>query len=289
MAQIIDGKAIAAEIRGKIKIEIDEILAGGGKAPGLAVILCNNRTDSVTYVRMKTKACAEVGITGRKILFDKEVTEEELLSEIDKLNRDPTIHGILVQLPLPGGIDKERIVAAVAPEKDVDGFGVRNMGELAMWNHRAGFVPCTARGVLKLINSTGIKIEGKDAVVVGCSNTVGLPIALQLMKHHATVTICHARTRLLAEKVAGADIVVVATGNIGLIKGKWIKEGAVVIDVGINQMADKSKKSGFRLMGDVCFDEACERAGFITPVPGGCGPMTVSCLLLNTMDAYHRF
>ena len=286
--QIIDGKAIANAIHAEIKAEVNELKARTGKVPGLATVIVGTRKDSQTYVRMKKRACAEVGIKSFANDLPENVKQEELLELVRKLNGNPEIHGILVQLPLPSHIDEEEILRAISLEKDVDGFHPLNIGCLSMKGRIPLFVPCTPKGCIELLDRTGITIEGKSAVVVGRSNIVGLPTAMLLLQRNATVTICHSKTFQLDEKVRSADILVAAMGKPGHIRGNWIKPGAVVIDVGVNPVPDLSYEKGYRLTGDVAFDEARQVASFITPVPGGVGPMTIAMLLRNTMDSAKR-
>ncbi|HEX9442974.1 MAG TPA: bifunctional methylenetetrahydrofolate dehydrogenase/methenyltetrahydrofolate cyclohydrolase FolD [Candidatus Binatia bacterium] len=277
MGTIIDGKAVAREIQAEIKEEVEGLKRRWGMVPGLGVVLVGDDPASHLYVKNKEKACKEVGIRSEEHLLAASVSERELLSLINKLNRDEKIHGILVQLPLPPHIRAERVLLAVAPQKDIDGFHPVNQGLLLSGGE--GFKPCTPMGIMKLLESAGCDPKGKNATVVGRSNIVGKPVALLLLERHATVTICHSRTANLKDEVARADIVVAAIGKAGLIRGDWIKPGAVVIDVGVNRLP-----SG-KLAGDVEFESAKERASRITPVPGGVGPMTICMLLFNTLRA----
>lgn len=256
-----------------------------GKVPGLATVLVGERKDSQTYVRMKKKACAEVGITSFSNDLPEDISQEELLSVVRSLNDNPDIHGILVQLPLPDHIDDEGILGAVSLEKDVDGFHPINIGRLSMKRRTPLFVPCTPKGCIELLDRSGIEIEGKHAVVLGRSNIVGLPVAMLLLHRNATLTICHSRTKNLADVVREADILIAAVGRAEMVRGDWIKAGAAIIDVGINPVDDATRKRGYRLVGDVAFDEAQEVAAAITPVPGGVGPMTIAMLLRNTLDS----
>ncbi|PLX91096.1 MAG: bifunctional methylenetetrahydrofolate dehydrogenase/methenyltetrahydrofolate cyclohydrolase FolD [Desulfuromonas sp.] len=279
MARIIDGKAIAAEIRKEIAKET-EALTAQGTTPGLAVVLVGEDPASRVYVSMKEKACAETGIFSDEYKLSAETSESELLKLIDKLNSDKRIDGILVQLPLPDHIDESKVLEAISPAKDVDGFHPYNVGRLATGNPL--FQPCTPYGVMKMLENTGIDLTGKEVVVVGRSNIVGKPVALMCLAQHATVTLCHSRTADLAEKVRQADVLIAAVGRAEMIKGDWIKQGAVVIDVGVNRVGEK------KLVGDVEFAAACERASAITPVPGGVGPMTITMLLYNTLESAKR-
>lgn len=287
-AQIIDGKAIAATIRGEIKAEVDEMQAEFGKVPGLATVLVGARPDSAAYVSMKKRACAEVGIKSFSVELPGDISQEDLLKEVQQLNADPEIHGILVQLPLPDHVDEEEILGAISLEKDVDGFHPLNIGRLSMKRRDPLYVPCTPRGCIELLDRMGIAIEGKEAVVLGRSNIVGLPVAMLLLHRNATLTICHSRTKDLPSVVGRADILIAAVGRAEMVKADWVKPGAAVIDVGTNPVDDPTKKKGYRLVGDVAFDEVKEVAGYISPSPGGVGPMTIVMLLRNTLDGAKR-
>ncbi|KAK9054954.1 hypothetical protein SSX86_026033 [Deinandra increscens subsp. villosa] len=287
-ANIIDGKIIAQTIRSEIASEVSSLVEKYGKAPGLAVVIVGNRKDSQSYVNMKRKACAEVGIISIDIDLPEEVPEAELIAKVHELNADPSVHGILVQLPLPKHINEEKVLTEISIEKDVDGFHPLNIGKLAMKDRNPLFLPCTPKGCIELLKRSGITIKGKRAVVVGRSNIVGLPVSLLLLKEDATVTIVHSRTADPQSIICEADIVIAAAGQAMMIKGSWIKPGAAVIDVGTNAVDDSSRKSGYRLVGDVDFAEACKVAGWVTPVPGGVGPMTVAMLLKNTLDGAKR-
>jgi methylenetetrahydrofolate dehydrogenase (NADP+)/methenyltetrahydrofolate cyclohydrolase len=277
-AKIIDGKAVAQKVRQNIKAEVDKLVAAGQRRPGLAVVLVGEDPASQVYVRNKKKACLEVGFADFSYELPASASENELLSLIDQLNAHEEVDGILVQLPVPDHINPEKIIERIDPAKDVDGFHPYNMGRLATRNPQ--LAPCTPHGVMTLLAETGEHIRGKNAVVVGASNIVGVPMALELLNARATVTICHSATTDLPAKVGEADILVVGVGIPEMIKGEWIKEGAIVIDVGINRLSDG------RLVGDVEFEVAKEKAGWITPVPGGVGPMTIATLLENTLTAY---
>jgi len=277
--KIIDGKAIAAEIREEIAADVAE-LKERGVTPGLAVVLVGDDPASRVYVTMKEKACEKAGIFSDEHKLSAETTEAQLLALIDALNNDPRIDGILVQLPLPDHIDESKVLEAIAPAKDVDGFHPYNVGRLVTGNPL--FQPCTPYGVMKMIESCGVDLTGKEVVVVGRSNIVGKPVALMCLAQHATVTLCHSRTRDLPAKVGQADVVIAAVGRPEMIKGDWIKPGAVVIDVGVNRVGEK------KLVGDVEFEAARERASAITPVPGGVGPMTITMLLYNTVEGAKR-
>jgi methylenetetrahydrofolate dehydrogenase (NADP+) / methenyltetrahydrofolate cyclohydrolase len=277
MATIIDGKAVAKEVQKQIKAEVEGLERRWNMAPGLAVVLVGDDPASHIYVRNKEKACKDVGIKSFEHFLPATVLERELLALVHQLNKDKHVHGILVQLPLPPHIHSERILDAVSPFKDVDGFHPVNQGKLVVGAD--GFRPCTPLGVMKLLEAAECDPKGKNAVVVGRSNIVGKPVALMLLEKHATVTICHSRTASLRDEVSRGDIVVVAIGKAGIVRGEWIKPGAVVIDVGINRLPTG------KLSGDVEFEIAKERAAAITPVPGGVGPMTISMLLFNTLKA----
>jgi len=276
-AQILDGKAISKRIVNEIKSEVDQRTARGLRAPGLGMILVGDNPASSVYVRNKEKPCKKSGIESIMHRIPADTSQNELLALIDQMNEDPRVDGILVQLPLPAQIDAEAVIEHITPEKDADGFHPFSMGRLALG--MPGFRPCTPRGIMTLLAETGVDISGKDAVIVGRSNIVGRPMALELISANATVTVCHSRTQDLAGKVAAADVVVAAVGRPRFVQGDWIRPGAVVIDVGINRLDDGS------LVGDVDYQPAAERASWITPVPGGVGPMTVASLLQNTLDS----
>ena len=276
-AQIIDGKAIAADIRREVREASDRLAAQGKRRPGLAVVLVGDDPASHVYVRNKRAACEECGFVSVSHDLPHSATQTELLSLIDRLNADPAIDGILVQVPLPDHIDERVIIEAIAPAKDVDGFHPYNVGRLALRNPLMR--PCTPYGVIRLLDRCGINPKGMHSVVVGASNLVGRPMALELLLAGATVTVCHRFSRDLRAHVESAELLVVAVGKPGLIPGDWIRPGAVVVDVGINRLPDG------RLCGDVQFDVARERASWITPVPGGVGPMTVAILMKNTLES----
>jgi len=280
-AQNIDGKKIAAELRQKLRVRVDNRIEKGLRKPGLAVILVGNDPASEVYVRNKRSGCEDAGIESIAYDLDANTPEEKLLALIDELNENANVDGILVQLPLPAHINTEIVIERIKPDKDVDGFHPYNVGRLA--SRMPVLRPCTPRGVMTLLESTGEPIRGQDAVVIGASNHVGRPMALELLLAGCTVTICHRFTKDLAAHVRRADIVVVAVGKAGIVNGEWIKEGATVIDVGINRTADG------KLIGDVDFDAARQKAAWITPVPGGVGPMTVATLLQNTIDAAENY
>ncbi len=277
-AQILDGKAVAADVRAQIKAEVAERVAAGARPPGLAVVLVGDNPASEVYVRNKRRACEQLGFHSELIELSGDTSEARLLELIDRLNGRDEIDGILVQLPLPKHIDEHRVTERILPDKDVDGFHPYNVGRLAL---RAPVLrPCTPRGVMTLLERTGVDLVGKDAVVIGQSNIVGRPMALELLMARCTITVCHSKTRDLAGKVRGADVLVAAVGVPNFVRGDWVKPGAVVIDVGINRLDDG------KLCGDVDFAGAAQRAAWITPVPGGVGPMTVATLLQNTLAAY---
>ena len=282
----IDGTAIAKKIRERLHADIKQTQKINPRfKPSLKILQVGDRPDSSTYVRMKLKAAEEADIACELVHLPSSITEPELLQQITRFNNDPTIHGILVQLPLPDHLSEHTITSAVLDEKDVDGFGATNIGELAKRGGKPFFVPCTPQGVMVLLKEAGVELKGKDAVVLGRSDIVGSPVSYLLKNADATVTVCHSRTQNLPEIVRGADVVIVAIGKPGFVKGDWLKPGAVVIDVGTNYLPDPSKKSGQRLVGDVDFDSAIEVVSQITPVPGGVGPMTVAMLLQNVVDA----
>lgn len=284
-ARIIDGKAIAAQIRAEVKADVS---AMAGTVPGLATVLVGSRPDSATYVRMKIRACNECGMRSVHRELPAEATEADVLAVVRELNADRSVHGILVQLPLPPHIDEERVLSEVSLEKDVDGFHPLNIGRLAMRGRQPLFTPCTPRGCIELLKRSNVTITGKTAVVIGRSNIVGLPVGLLLMHENATVTVAHSKTVDLRGVVRGADIVVAAVGRPEMVKGDWLKPGCVVIDVGVNSIDDPTRKSGYRLVGDVDFSECKRVASLITPVPGGVGPMTIAMLLRNCADAAAR-
>ncbi|WP_445001122.1 bifunctional methylenetetrahydrofolate dehydrogenase/methenyltetrahydrofolate cyclohydrolase FolD [Halomonas mongoliensis] len=276
-AQLIDGKSIAARVRQQVARQVQARRDAGGRAPGLAVVLVGEDPASAVYVRNKHNACVEAGIESFQHRLPAETSQAELEALVDALNADPAVDGILVQLPLPAHLDARPILERIRPDKDVDGFHPYNLGRLAQ---RLPLLrPCTPKGVMTLLEQSDLKVRGLDATVVGASNIVGRPMALELMLAGCTTTVCHRFTRNLEEQVRRADLLVVAVGKPGLVKGEWVKEGAIVIDVGINRLEDG------RLVGDVDFDAAARRASWITPVPGGVGPMTVATLLENTLQA----
>lgn len=288
-AQIIDGTAIAAQIQQELATTVAELKEKHGIVPGLATVLIGDNPASQTYVKMKRKRSAELGIHSVGYELPATATQEEVQRLIEQLNADPAIHGILVQLPLPAHLDEEAILNTISIQKDVDGFHPINIGRLAMKGREPLFAPCTPAGVIELLDRTGVTIRGKEAVVLGRSNIVGLPVSMLLLKRDATVTICHSRSQDLPAICRRADILVAAVGRAEMVKGDWLKPGAVVIDVGINRVEDPAAPRGYRLVGDVDFAQAQEVAGAITPVPGGVGPMTIAMLLSNTVLAARRY
>jgi methylenetetrahydrofolate dehydrogenase (NADP+)/methenyltetrahydrofolate cyclohydrolase len=280
-AKVIDGKAIAGGIRAECRKRVERIIALGGPLPGLAVIVVGSDPASQVYVRNKIRACEEVGVRSFRFDFQEDADPNAVIEKIEQLNQRPDIHGILVQLPLPQSFDIGRILHSISAEKDVDGFQLYNVGGLVTGG--TVFPPCTPYGVMKILDHEGIVVSGKNAVVVGASNIVGKPMALMLLQREATVSICHVKTRDLAQYTILADILVVAAGRQNLIRSEMVKTGAVVIDVGINRLADG------RLVGDVDFDGVAVKASYITPVPGGVGPMTISMLLVSTVASCERW
>lgn len=277
MAEIISGKVVSAKVREDITKEVADFKEAHGVAPGLAVIMVGDNPASAVYVRNKHKACLEVGMTSYEIKFDADISEEELLEKIDELNADDKVDGILVQLPLPRSIDEQKVINRISPTKDVDAFHPENVGKIMIGNYT--FLPCTPAGIVELLKHYNVEIEGKTCVVIGRSNIVGKPMAHLLLERNGTVTVCHSRTKNLAEITRSADILVVAIGKSEFLTADMVKPGAVVIDVGINRRADGT------LCGDVKFDAVEAIASKITPVPGGVGPMTITMLLRNTLTA----
>ncbi|MEK6725337.1 MAG: bifunctional methylenetetrahydrofolate dehydrogenase/methenyltetrahydrofolate cyclohydrolase FolD [Deltaproteobacteria bacterium] len=280
MATIIDGKAISEKIRSEVKAATEKLINAKGVTPGLAVVLVGDNPASKVYVGSKEKACVEMGFYSEKHVLPVTASQDELLKLVDKLNKDKNIHGILVQLPLPKQINEDLVLEAISPEKDVDGFHPYNVGRLAVG--KPLFQPCTPYGMMKMLEYSNISVEGKHAVIIGRSNIVGKPIALMLLQKSATVTICHSKTKDLKAEVKRADIVVAAIGKPEFVTGDMLKEGAVVLDVGINRL-----ESG-KLVGDVDFASAEKVASAITPVPGGVGPMTIAMLMYNTLESAKR-
>ena len=288
-AQIIDGKQVAADMRAELKEKVAN-LKNKGVVPGLAVVLVGEDPASQSYVTAKEKACGEIGIYSDDNHLPADTSEEDLLALVDKFNKDPKIHGILVQLPLPKHIDEDKVLLAIDPAKDVDGFHPVNVGKMVVGQE--AFLPCTPHGVIQLLMRNNVKLEGAEVVVVGRSNIVGKPVANMLIQKaptgNATVTICHTRTRNMAEHVKRADIIIAAAGRPNTVTADMVKDGAVVIDVGVNRVEDATKKRGYRLAGDVDFEAVKEKASLITPVPGGVGPMTITMLLYNTVQSAEK-
>jgi methylenetetrahydrofolate dehydrogenase (NADP+)/methenyltetrahydrofolate cyclohydrolase len=287
-AHLIDGKAIAAQIYDEIQAEVAELNEKHGITPGLATVLVGENPASQSYVRSKQKTCTKVGFNSIGENLPEDTSQEEVEGLVKKLNADPSIHGILVQLPLPRHLDEEKILSAISLEKDVDGFHPLNIGRLSMKGRKPLFVPCTPAGCIELLVRSGVEIEGKEAVVLGRSNIVGLPVSMLLLHRNATVTICHSRTQNLPGVCRRADILIAAVGRPEMVKADWVKPGAAVIDVGVNRVDDPTAKRGYRLVGDVDFDDVNEVAGYLTPVPGGVGPMTIAMLMWNTLAGAKR-
>ena len=288
-AQIIDGKQVAADLRAELKTEVAR-LKEQGIVPGLAVVLVGEDPASKSYVTAKERACEEMGIYSNDNRLDANTSQEDLMALVEKLNNDPKINGILVQLPLPKGLNEAEVLLAIDPAKDVDGFHPMNVGKMVVGEKT--FLPCTPHGVLQLLMRSGIAIEGAEAVIVGRSNIVGKPLANMLIQKNptgnATVTVCHTRTKDLSYHTKRADIVIAAAGRPNTVTADMVKDGVVVIDVGVNRVEDATKKRGYRLVGDVDFEAIKEKASFITPVPGGVGPMTITMLLYNTVESAKR-
>lgn len=284
-AKIIDGKGIAERLREEVKEQVSQRVTKGLPAPGLATVIVGDNPASKVYVRMKHKACQEAGILSVGHELSGDASQEEVEALVKKLNKDPSIHGILVQLPLPAGLDEEQVLNSIDLHKDVDGFHPINIGRLAQKGREPLFIPATPSGVMYLLENSGVKLEGANAVVLGRSNIVGMPVSLLLVKANSTVTICHSRTKDIPAMTRQADVLIAAVGIPEFVRGDWIKPGATVIDVGVNRVEDASRKRGYRLVGDVHYDEALDVAGAITPVPGGVGPMTIAMLLRNTLRA----
>lgn len=282
---IIDGKAVAQRVREQIAKDVETLVAKHNIRPTLATVLVGDDPASHTYVRMKHKACANVGFETVDHTIDADIDQESLENLVQELNADPNVHGILVQLPLPDHLNEEAVLNAISLEKDVDGFHPINIGRLSMRNREPLFMPATPAGCMVLLEEAGAEFEGANAVVLGRSNIVGLPAAMMLQQRNATVTIVHSRTKNPKEICQQADILVAAVGRAEMVKGDWVKPGALVIDVGTNRVDDPEAKRGYRLVGDVAFEEVKDVAGAITPVPGGVGPMTITMLLQNTLRA----
>lgn len=287
-ARIIDGQVVADRMQAEIARDVEAFRGEYGYAPGLGVVLVGDDPASGMYVRMKRRSCERVGMVSVGHLLPGTTSQQEILDIVHAMNEDPAIHGILVQLPLPDGIDEETILSAVSLDKDVDGFHPVNIGALAMKGREPSFTPATPTGCMVLLREVSAQLEGANAVVVGRSNIVGLPMALMLMKANATVTVCHSRTRNIADVVRQADIVVTAIGRPNFVKGDWLKPGALVIDVGTNKIDAPDTEKGYKYVGDVDFEAALDVAGAITKVPGGVGPLTITMLLSNTLKAARR-
>ena len=284
-AQIIDGKAISEKLLSEIAADVESMVKDGLPRPGLAAVLVGENPASQQYVSMKRKNCAKYGLESYGYTLPKTASQAEVEGLVKELNADPKVNGILVQLPLPDHLDDEKILNAISVEKDVDGFHPINIGRLAQKGREPLFVPCTPDGCIYLIDQTGFQLKGANAVVLGRSNIVGMPVALLLVKRDATVTICHSRSKDLPGICRNADVLIAAVGRPEMVKADWIKPGAVVIDVGTNRVDDPTTEKGYRLAGDVAFNEAKEVAGWISPYPGGVGPMTITMLLRNTVRA----
>ncbi|MFH1719306.1 MAG: bifunctional methylenetetrahydrofolate dehydrogenase/methenyltetrahydrofolate cyclohydrolase FolD [Planctomycetota bacterium] len=288
-AQIIDGKQVAADMRAELKAEVAK-LKEQGIVPGLGVILVGEDPASKSYVTAKERACEDIGIYSDDNRLDAKISQKELMALVEKMNKDPKINGILVQLPLPDGLNESEVLLAIDPAKDVDGFHPMNVGKMVVGEK--AFLPCTPHGVIQLLIRSGVTIKGAEVAIVGRSNIVGKPLANMLIQKNdmgnATVTVCHTRTRDLASHVKRADIVIAAAGRPNTVTADMVKDGAVVIDVGVNRVEDATKKTGYRLVGDVDFEAVKEKASLITPVPGGVGPMTITMLLYNTVESAKR-
>ncbi|MEW5870015.1 MAG: bifunctional methylenetetrahydrofolate dehydrogenase/methenyltetrahydrofolate cyclohydrolase FolD [Chloroflexota bacterium] len=285
VAQIIDGKLIAQQVREEVAQEVAEMVAAGMPRPGLATVLVGENPASKVYVSSKQKACAELGMESFGHQLPETATQKEVEALVAELNADPRVNGILVQLPLPAGLIEEDVLKTISLEKDVDGFHPINIGRLAQKGRDPLFVPCTPFGCIYMLDKLNVPLKGANAVVLGRSNIVGMPAALLLVRRDATVTICHSRTKDLPSVVRQADVLIAAVGRAEMVRGDWVKPGAVVIDVGINRVDAPERPRGYRLVGDVCYDEVKEVAGAITPVPGGVGPMTIAMLMKNTARA----
>jgi methylenetetrahydrofolate dehydrogenase (NADP+) / methenyltetrahydrofolate cyclohydrolase len=284
-AEILDGKVIAAEVREAVAAEVAAMVAAGQPKPGLATVLVGENPASQVYVSSKQKASAQAGIESFGFKLPATASQDEVDGLVRELNEDPRVNGILVQLPLPSHLDEERVLSTISIEKDVDGFHPLNIGRLAQKGRDPLFIPCTPFGVMYMLEHLGFKLEGANAVILGRSNIVGMPVALLMVRANATTTICHSRTKDLPGVCRSADVLVGAVGRPQMVRGDWVKPGAVVIDVGINRIDDPTHPKGSRLVGDVCFEEVKEVASAITPVPGGVGPMTIAMLLKNTVRA----
>lgn len=285
LQNIMDGKKVAAEIKAEVKKQVGELFIKTGEKPKLCVVLVGERKDSATYVAMKEKSCADCGIDSVVFRLPETITQQEIEQCVEKLNCDKNVDGILVQLPLPAHINEDCVLDKVDYTKDVDGLHPLNVGHLYIRGRKALFHPCTAEGCVELCLRHNVQISGANVVVIGRSNIVGLPVAQLFLQKDATVTVCHSKTKDISSVCRNADILIVAIGKANFVKGDWVKKGCVIIDVGINAVDDATKKSGFRLVGDVDFEDAKNKCKFITPVPGGVGPMTVAILMKNTLNA----
>ena len=284
--KLLDGKELSKKINLEIKQKIQALKRTNQKKPGLAVVIIGDKKDSLLYVNMKRKVCKEIGIESKLVHISENFTTENIVAIIDILNRDNTVNGILVQLPLPEHINEETVLTSVSLEKDVDGFHSSNIGNVAMENRTPLFTPCTPLGCIRLLDEYNIDLLGKNVVVIGKSNIVGLPISLMLMKRNATVTVCHKHTQNLQQITKNADILVSACGQAEMIKKEWVKEGVVIIDIGISYITDPENQDKKKIVGDIDFKDVSEVASYITPVPGGVGPMTVSMLMENTYNSF---
>ena len=284
-AKIIDGKAIAKEVREQVAADVAELVAAGYNPPGLATVLVGEDPASEVYVGMKQRMCKKLGMESFSYTLPADSSQEEVEKLVRDLNDDPKVNGILVQLPLPKHLDEESVLRTISVEKDIDGFHPLNIGRLAQKGREPLFVPCTPDGVMYLLEKSGVEFEGAEAVVLGRSNIVGMPAALLLVKRNATVTICHSRTKNLPEVCRRADILIAAVGRVEMVKQDWVKPGAAIIDVGTHRVDDDTKEKGYYLTGDVAFDEVKDVAGWISPSPGGVGPMTIAMLMRNTVRA----
>jgi len=287
-AKLIDGRAIADSIHQAVKEQVNSRVSQGLPVPGLATVIVGDDPASKVYIRMKQKACQNAGFHSIGHTLPADISQDEVENLIKALNKDPRIHGILVQLPLPSGLDEESILSTIKLEKDVDGFHPINIGRLAQKGREPLFIPATPSGIMYLLEQSGIRLDGARAVILGRSNIVGMPLSLLLIKSNCTVTICHSHTKDIPNITREADILIAAVGIPEYVRGDWIKPGAVVIDVGVNRIEDTTRKQGYRLVGDVAFEEAIQVAKAVTPVPGGVGPMTIVMLLQNTLRAAVR-
>ena len=287
---LLDGKKVSQELRNEIAEEVKKFTANGNRAPHLAAVLVGNNGASITYVNAKIKACEEVGFKSSLVRLSDTISQTELLAEVQKLNEDEEVDGFIVQLPLPDQIKEQKVIMAIDPKKDVDGFHPQNLGRMALNMH--AFVPATPAGIIELLDRYNIETGGKHCVILGRSHIVGLPMSILMSRNtypgNSTVTVCHSHTRNIEDIIRSADILIAAVGRPNFVRGDMVKKGVVVVDVGITRIVDTSKKSGYKLVGDVHFDEVSQKAAFITPVPGGVGPMTIASLMKNTMISARR-